>query len=168
MKTYRKKYLKNKNTKKNKTSKIRKYKKLRGGKYSSQHTYIAPATTQTLMGGNREKNKINKTKSKKNKNRKTNKFLVGWVAFVKKIQKKYKVSYKEAMIIAKKQKDKGVKWMGGKDNGNLSDEDGYDEDEGYYKDYKDYEGQRGVEERGYQRDGDEDYEDEYDEEPDEE
>lgn len=133
MKTYRKKYLKNKNTKKNKTSKIRKYKKLRGGKYSSQHTYIAPATTQTQMGGMREKKKINKTKSKKNKNRKTNKFLVGWVAFVKKIQKKYKVSYKEAMIIAKKQKDKGVKWMGGKDDGDNDtidgDEDEYDDED---------------------------------------
>ena len=47
--------------------------------------------------------------------RKVNKSLKAWVAFVKKVQKEEKLSYKDAIHRAKQRKDKGEKWMiGGK------------------------------------------------------
>jgi hypothetical protein len=45
--------------------------------------------------------------------RKVNKSLKAWVAFVKKVQKEEKLSYKEAIHRAKVRKDKGEKWMKG-------------------------------------------------------
>ena len=44
---------------------------------------------------------------------KVNKSLKDWVAFVKKVQKEEKLSYKDAIIRAKARKDKGEKWMSG-------------------------------------------------------
>jgi hypothetical protein len=48
--------------------------------------------------------------------RKVNKSLKAWVAFVKKVQKEEKLSYKDAIHRAKQRKDKGEKWMKGGDN----------------------------------------------------
>jgi len=45
--------------------------------------------------------------------RKVNKSLKAWVAFVKKVQKEEKLSYKDAIHRAKVRKDKGEKWMRG-------------------------------------------------------
>jgi hypothetical protein len=45
--------------------------------------------------------------------RKVNKSLKAWVAFVKKVQKEEKISYKDAIHRAKQRKDKGEKWMTG-------------------------------------------------------
>lgn len=47
--------------------------------------------------------------------RKVNKSLKAWVAFVKKVQREEKLSYKEAIHRAKQRKDKGEKWMKGGD-----------------------------------------------------
>jgi len=43
--------------------------------------------------------------------RKVNKSLKSWVAFVKRVQKEEKLSYKDAIHRAKVRKDKGEKWM---------------------------------------------------------
>lgn len=48
--------------------------------------------------------------------RKVNKSLKAWVAFVKKVQKEEKLSYKDAIHRAKQRKDKGEKWMIGGNN----------------------------------------------------
>jgi len=48
--------------------------------------------------------------------RKVNKSLKAWVAFVKKVQKEEKLSYKDAIHRAKQRKDKGEKWMTGGQN----------------------------------------------------
>lgn len=45
--------------------------------------------------------------------RKVNKSLKDWVAFVKKVQKEEKISYKDAIHRAKQRKDKGEKWKTG-------------------------------------------------------
>jgi hypothetical protein len=45
--------------------------------------------------------------------RKANKSLKAWVAFIKKVQREEKLSYKDAMMRAKQRKDKGEKWMKG-------------------------------------------------------
>ena len=45
--------------------------------------------------------------------RKVNKSLKAWVAFVKKVQKEEKLSYKDAIHRAKLRKDKGEKWITG-------------------------------------------------------
>lgn len=50
---------------------------------------------------------------KRKSKRRVNPALGKWVAFVKKVQKEEKISYKEAMTRAKARKDKGEKWMGG-------------------------------------------------------
>jgi hypothetical protein len=42
---------------------------------------------------------------------KANKSLKAWVAFVKSVQKKYNLSYKDAIHKAKKLKDSGTDWM---------------------------------------------------------
>jgi hypothetical protein len=79
------------------------------------------------------------------KKRRGNASLRAWVTFVKKVQREEKVSYKEAMMRAKKRKDKGEKWRGGgddddynmntseltedMDNSVLDDEDDYDNDD---------------------------------------
>jgi hypothetical protein len=47
------------------------------------------------------------------KKRKVNKGLRDWVAFVKKVQREEKLSYKDAIHRAKQRKDKGEKWMMG-------------------------------------------------------
>jgi hypothetical protein len=47
---------------------------------------------------------------------KVNKSLKAWVAFVKKVQREEKLSYKDAIHRAKVRKDKGEKWMSGGDN----------------------------------------------------
>jgi hypothetical protein len=52
-------------------------------------------------------------KRKVNKSRKVKKSLKAWVAFVKKVQKEEKLSYKDAIHRAKVRKDKGEKWMVG-------------------------------------------------------
>lgn len=43
--------------------------------------------------------------------RKANKSLKAWVAFVKSVQKKYKLNYKDAISKAKVLKDDGADWM---------------------------------------------------------
>ena len=50
--------------------------------------------------------------------RKVNKSLKAWVAFVKRVQKQEKLTYKDAIHRAKVRKDKGEKWMmkGGDDD----------------------------------------------------
>jgi hypothetical protein len=45
--------------------------------------------------------------------RKLNKGLKDWIAFVKKVEKEEKISYREAIHRAKIRKDKGEKWMKG-------------------------------------------------------
>jgi hypothetical protein len=45
--------------------------------------------------------------------RRVNASLKAWVAFVKKVQKEEKLSYKDAIHRAKQRKDKGEKWMKG-------------------------------------------------------
>jgi hypothetical protein len=45
--------------------------------------------------------------------RKVNKSLKAWVAFVKRVQKQEKLTYKDAIHRAKVRKDKGEKWMHG-------------------------------------------------------
>lgn len=54
--------------------------------------------------------------------RKVNKSLKAWVAFVKKVQKEEKLSYKEAIHRAKVRKDKGEKWMKGGDGEMVEEE----------------------------------------------
>ena len=56
--------------------------------------------------------------------RKVNKSLKAWVAFVKKVQKEEKLSYKDAIHRAKQRKDKGEKWMTGGDMTTMSAGDG--------------------------------------------
>jgi hypothetical protein len=55
--------------------------------------------------------------------RKVNKSLKAWVAFVKKVQREEKLSYKEAIHRAKVRKDKGEKWMKGGDGDAEVEED---------------------------------------------
>jgi len=56
--------------------------------------------------------------------RKVNKSLKAWVAFVKKVQREEKLSYKDAIHRAKQRKDKGEKWMkGGGDEGATGTDD---------------------------------------------
>lgn len=52
--------------------------------------------------------------------RKVNKSLKAWVAFVKKVQKEEKLSYKDAIHRAKVRKDKGEKWMSGGNTSSMS------------------------------------------------
>jgi len=59
--------------------------------------------------------------------RKVNKSLKAWVAFVKKVQKEEKLSYKDAIHRAKQRKDKGEKWMKGGDNTSTEQETTPDE-----------------------------------------
>jgi hypothetical protein len=54
-------------------------------------------------------------KAHKGGKRHGNASLRAWVTFVKKVQKEEGVSYREAMMRAKKRKDKGEKWRGGGD-----------------------------------------------------
>ena len=56
--------------------------------------------------------------------RKVNKGLKSWVAFVKRVQKEEKLSYKDAIHRAKVRKDKGEKWMmkGGGDGDEVIEE----------------------------------------------
>ena len=49
--------------------------------------------------------------------RKVNKSFKSWVAFVKRVQKEEKLSYKDAIHRAKVRKDKGEKWMTGGSEG---------------------------------------------------
>lgn len=56
--------------------------------------------------------------------RKVNKSLKAWVAFVKKVQKEEKLSYKDAIHRAKQRKDKGEKWMTGGQNTPATDTEG--------------------------------------------
>lgn len=53
--------------------------------------------------------------------RKVNKSLKSWVAFVKKVQKQEKLSYKDAIHRAKVRKDKGEKWMSGGGDSSVED-----------------------------------------------
>ena len=50
---------------------------------------------------------------KRKSKRRVNPALGKWVAFVKRVQKEEKLSYRDAMMRAKVRKDKGEKWMGG-------------------------------------------------------
>ena len=65
---------------------------------------------------------------------KANKSLKAWVAFVKSVQKKYKLTYKDAIHKAKELKDKGADWMNksfksmkGGDDSESVDSEGMDE-----------------------------------------
>jgi hypothetical protein len=49
----------------------------------------------------------------KKSKRRGNASLKAWVAFVKKVQREEKLSYRDAMMRAKARKDKGEKWMKG-------------------------------------------------------
>jgi hypothetical protein len=61
------------------------------------------------------------------KKRRGNASLRAWVTFVKKVQKEENISYKEAMMRAKKRKDKGEKWRGG---ARYEEEDVYSDSDG--------------------------------------
>jgi hypothetical protein len=63
---------------------------------------------QEMTGGRRHRGS-----KKRHSKRRGNASLRAWVTFVKKVQREEKVSYKEAMMRAKKRKDKGEKWRGG-------------------------------------------------------
>lgn len=63
---------------------------------------------QEMYGGRRHRGS-----KKRHSKRRGNASLRAWVTFVKKVQREEKVSYKEAMTLAKKRKDKGEKWRGG-------------------------------------------------------
>jgi hypothetical protein len=70
---------------------------------------------------------------------KQNKSLKAWVAFVKSVQKKYKLSYKDAIHKAKELKDKGADWMKkglksmkGGENDEMYDGEGDDNDDEMY------------------------------------
>ena len=62
-----------------------------------------------MQGGRRHRGS-----KKRHSKRRGNASLRAWVTFVKKVQREEKVSYKEAMMRAKKRKDNGEKWRGGK------------------------------------------------------
>lgn len=53
-------------------------------------------------------------RNRASKKRRGNASLRAWVTFVKKVQKEENISYKEAMMRAKKRKDNGEKWRGGR------------------------------------------------------
>ena len=55
---------------------------------------------------------------------KVNKSLKAWVTFVKSVQKKYKLSYKDAIHKAKELKDNGANWLKNKMGGGDEPEDG--------------------------------------------
>ena len=61
-----------------------------------------------MQGGRRHRGS-----KKRHSKRHGNASLRAWVTFVKKVQREEKVSYKEAMMRAKKRKDNGEKWRGG-------------------------------------------------------
>jgi hypothetical protein len=63
-----------------------------------------------IIGGRRHRGS-----KKRHSKRRGNSSLRAWVKFVKKVQREEKVSYKEAMTLAKRRKDKGEKWRGGGD-----------------------------------------------------
>jgi hypothetical protein len=54
--------------------------------------------------------------------RKVNKSLKAWVAFVKRVQKQEKLTYKDAIHRAKVRKDKGEKWMHGGNHEEVSND----------------------------------------------
>ncbi len=60
---------------------------------------------------------------KRKSKRRVNPALGKWVAFVKKVQKEEKLSYRDAMMRAKVRKDKGEKWMKGGEMGDDIDMD---------------------------------------------
>ena len=64
-----------------------------------------------MQGGRRHRGS-----KKRHSKRRGNASLRAWVTFVKKVQREEKVSYKEAMMRAKKRKDNGEKWRGGGDD----------------------------------------------------
>jgi hypothetical protein len=64
-----------------------------------------------IVGGRRHRGS-----KKRHSKRRGNASLRAWVTFVKKVQREEKVSYKEAMTLAKERKDKGEKWRGGGDS----------------------------------------------------
>jgi hypothetical protein len=63
------------------------------------------------------------TGGKRKSKRRVNPALGKWVAFVKRVQKEEKLSYKDAMMRAKARKDKGEKWMGGGEPIDIEEED---------------------------------------------
>jgi hypothetical protein len=63
------------------------------------------------------------TGGKRKSKRRVNPALGKWVAFVKRVQKEEKLSYKDAMMRAKARKDKGEKWMGGGEPMDMEEED---------------------------------------------
>ena len=65
---------------------------------------------QKMTGGRRARG---------SKKRRGNSSLRAWVTFVKKVQKEENISYKEAMMRAKKRKDSGEKWRGGGSDADL-------------------------------------------------
>ena len=67
------------------------------------------------MEGQMEGGRRHRGSKKRHSKRRGNASLRAWVTFVKKVQREEKVSYKEAMMRAKKRKDKGEKWRGGGD-----------------------------------------------------
>jgi hypothetical protein len=65
------------------------------------------------FGGGKKSRKIRRNSKTRGGKRQVNKSLKAWVAFVKKVQKEEKLSYKDAIHRAKQRKDKGEKWMKG-------------------------------------------------------
>ena len=102
-----------------------------------------------MQGGRRHRGS-----KKRHSKRRGNASLRAWVTFVKKVQREEKVSYKEAMMRAKKRKDNGEKWRGGKLMGGdeldvdldedavIDDEANLDVDEAILDDDMDMEGGR--------------------------
>ena len=68
------------------------------------------SSDEEIQGGRRHRGS-----KKRHSKRRGNASLRAWVTFVKKVQREEKVSYKEAMMRAKKRKDNGEKWRGGGD-----------------------------------------------------
>ena len=83
---------------------------------------LLPPPEEAKEGGRRHKGSKKAHKGKRHGNAS----LRAWVTFVKKVQKEEGIGYKDAMMSAKKRKDKGEKWRGG------SSIDGSDEE---YKGY---------------------------------
>ena len=76
------------------------------------------SSDEEMQGGRRHRGS-----KKHHSKRRGNASLRAWVTFVKKVQREEKVSYKEAMMRAKKRKDKGEKWRGGGNEMEISTDD---------------------------------------------
>ena len=79
---------------------------------------LLPPPEEAKEGGRRHKGSKKAHKGKRHGNAS----LRAWVTFVKKVQKEEGIGYKDAMMSAKKRKDKGEKWRGGSGFGSDADD----------------------------------------------